>query len=75
MKDSADAQAKLRRTLDHEGRSKEYARCKSQRETFKEIHARIFDFSEDVKRVRADQRGTKSLLSNTEDSEDEADGP
>ncbi|XP_070013248.1 uncharacterized protein [Nicotiana sylvestris] len=75
LKEAADAQAELRRTLDRGGRSKEYARCKSRRETLEEIHAMGFDPSEEVKRARADERSAKSLLSDTEDSEDEADGP
>ncbi|XP_070014976.1 uncharacterized protein [Nicotiana sylvestris] len=50
----------------------EYARCKSRRETLEEIHARGFDLSKEVKRARADERDAKSLLSDAEDSENEA---
>lgn len=75
LKDTTDAQAGLRRTLDHEGRSKEYIQCKSLRETLEEIYARDFNLSEEMKRAKADEYGAKSLLSNAEDSEDEANGP
>nr|XP_016439667.1 PREDICTED: uncharacterized protein LOC107765523 [Nicotiana tabacum] len=75
LKDVADAPAKLRRTCERKGRSKEYAQHKSRRETFEKIHARGFDLLEEVKRARANERGPKSLLSDTEDSEDEDDEP
>ncbi|XP_070022864.1 uncharacterized protein [Nicotiana sylvestris] len=45
LKDVADAQAKLREASERESRSNEYARCKSRRETHKEIHSRGFDLS------------------------------
>ncbi|XP_070002500.1 uncharacterized protein [Nicotiana sylvestris] len=75
LKDAADARAKLRRALDRESRSKEYARYKSRRETLEEIHTRGFDLSEEVKQAKADEHDARSLLSDAEDSEKEADRP
>lgn len=49
LKGVVDARAELRRSLNYESRSKEYARCKSRRETLEEIHARRFDLLEEVK--------------------------
>ncbi|XP_070025187.1 uncharacterized protein [Nicotiana sylvestris] len=75
LKDVADARAELRRALDRESRSKEYAWYKSRRETHEEIHARGFDLLEEVKKAKADEHDARSLLSNAEDSENEADRP
>ncbi|XP_070013987.1 uncharacterized protein [Nicotiana sylvestris] len=75
LKGGADVQAELRRALNHESRSKDYARCKSRWETLEEIHARGFDLSEEVKQAMADEHDMRSLLSEAEDSEKEADGP
>lgn len=57
LKDAADAQAKLRKVLDREDRSKEYAQCKSRRKTLKEIRARGFDLSKKLSQARADECG------------------
>ncbi|XP_070002552.1 uncharacterized protein [Nicotiana sylvestris] len=75
LEDFADAQAKLRKILDREDRIKEYARCKSRRKTHEEIRARGFDLSKELTRARANGRDARLLLSDTEDSEDEDDGP
>ncbi|XP_070004297.1 uncharacterized protein [Nicotiana sylvestris] len=74
LKDAADARAELKRALDLESMSKEYARYKSRRETLEEIYARGFDLSEEVKQAKADEHDARSLLSDAEDSEKEADG-
>ncbi|XP_070028903.1 uncharacterized protein [Nicotiana sylvestris] len=75
LEDGANDQVELRRTLDREGRSKEYARCKSRRETLEDIYARGFDLSKKIKRAKAKEYDAKLLLSDAEDSEKEADGP
>ncbi|XP_070015708.1 uncharacterized protein [Nicotiana sylvestris] len=75
LKDASDARAELRGDLDQEIRNKEYARCKSRRETLEEIHAMSFDLSEEIKQAKAEDYDAKFLLSNAEDDEKEADGP
>ncbi|XP_070015377.1 uncharacterized protein [Nicotiana sylvestris] len=75
LKGTAYARAELREALDREKNSKEYVKCKSQRETLEEIHARGFDLSEEIKQARAEEHDAKFLLSDTEDSEDKADEP
>ncbi|XP_070009917.1 uncharacterized protein [Nicotiana sylvestris] len=75
LKDVTDAQAELRRILDHEERIGEYAHCKSHRKTLEEICARGFVLSEELARVRANERDARLLLSDSEESKDEAGGP
>jgi len=74
-KDVADAQAELRRILDHEERIEEYAQCKSRRMTLKDICARGFIFSEELALARADEHDALLLLLDAEESEYEADRP
>ncbi|XP_070019962.1 uncharacterized protein [Nicotiana sylvestris] len=75
LKGATDARAELRRALDHESKSKEYARYKSRRETLEEFHARGFDLSKEMKQAKVDEHDARSLLSDAEDSEKEADEP
>nr|XP_009793859.1 PREDICTED: uncharacterized protein LOC104240685 [Nicotiana sylvestris] len=75
LRDAADAQAKLRKVLDRNDRSKKYARCKSRQKTLEGIRARGFDLSEELSQERADEHGARLLLSDAEDNEDEADEP
>lgn len=75
LKDVADAQAELRRILDHEERIEEYAQCKSRRMTLKDICARGFIFSEELALARADEHDALLLLLDAEESEYEADRP
>ncbi|XP_070008100.1 protein CROWDED NUCLEI 4-like [Nicotiana sylvestris] len=74
LKDVADAQAELRGVSDRESRSNEYARCKSWRETFEEIHARGFDLSEEIEQAKEDEYDAKFLISDVEDNERGANG-
>lgn len=55
LKDVVDARAKMRGAFDQEGKSNEYARCKSRRETLEEIHARGFDLLEEIEQAKADE--------------------
>ncbi|XP_070007807.1 uncharacterized protein [Nicotiana sylvestris] len=72
LKHAVDARAKLRGASDREGRSNEYDRCKSRRETLEEIHARGFDLSEEIEQAKADEYDAKFLVSDAEDNEGEA---
>ncbi|XP_070015556.1 uncharacterized protein [Nicotiana sylvestris] len=65
----------LRRTLGRASSSKEYAKCKSRRETLEEVHARGFDLSEEIEQAKAEEYDAKFLLSDAEDGEDEDVGP
>ncbi|XP_070019900.1 uncharacterized protein [Nicotiana sylvestris] len=75
LKDATDAQDELRRILDREERIEEYARYKSRRKTIEEIRATGFALSEELARARADERDARLLLSDAEESEDEAGRP
>ncbi|XP_009778584.1 uncharacterized protein [Nicotiana sylvestris] len=72
LMDATDAQVELKRVLDSEERIKEYALCRSRRRVLEEIGASGFVLPEDLARARADERGARSLLSDAEESEIEA---
>ncbi|XP_070004681.1 uncharacterized protein [Nicotiana sylvestris] len=70
LKGAAYARAEMRESLDREDNSKEYVKCKSQRETLEEIHVRGFDLSKEIKKARVEEHDAKFLLSNAKDSKD-----
>ncbi|XP_070004818.1 uncharacterized protein [Nicotiana sylvestris] len=74
LKDVADARAELRGASDWESRSSEYARCTSRRETLKEIHAKGFDFLEEIEKAKVDEYDAMFPLFDAEDNEREVDG-
>ncbi|XP_070023254.1 uncharacterized protein [Nicotiana sylvestris] len=75
LKSAAVAKADLKRALNLMSSSKEYARCKSQREVLEEIHASGFDLIEEIEQAKGEEYAAKFLLSDVEDGEEGAAGP
>lgn len=69
LKDATDAQMELRGAFDREKRSNNYAQRRSRRETLKEVHAKGFDLSEEIKKAKADEADAKFVLSSDDDDD------
>lgn len=72
MKSIAATRAKLRRSLGRVSGSKEYTKCKSQRENLKEINARGFNLSEEIEQAKSEEYEAKILLFDAKNGEDRA---
>ncbi|XP_070029953.1 uncharacterized protein [Nicotiana sylvestris] len=71
IRDAKAAQMELRETSNREKQISDLARCQARRETLEEVHARGFDFTEEIAQEKTFEADAKFLISSSDDDDDE----